>query len=172
MPDDIEVSRIPAWFRILLVAILILGGLHGAGLTASILIQPESLSFGNAVVWACMLLAYLVAAAVGFLYWRRPNEVRAVMWTLAVQVPWISIPGLVYKFSVSGYLVLAFVANHKAEKYLAGFNANFNLGSFCEIRLLQNAPIELGVNIVPLVALVFLQRLGRLECERQPVTAA
>jgi hypothetical protein len=80
------------------------------------------------------------------------------MWALAIQIPWISLPGLVYKFSAGLYVSVAFIAKHYADKYSAGLNSGFNLGSSCEVRLLQNAPIELGVNVTALVALFLLSR--------------
>jgi len=76
----------------------------------------------------------------------------------AIQIPWISMPGFVYKFSAGFYFVGAFVAQHLGDKYSAGLNWNFNLGSSCELRLLQNAPVEVGVNIAALAALFLLKR--------------
>ncbi len=55
----------------------------------------------------------------------------------------------------------AFVANDTAGKYSAGVSTNFNLGSAWELRFLQNAPFALGVNLIPLGALLFLNRLTR-----------
>jgi len=67
-------------------------------------------------------------------------------------------PGLVYKFSAGFYVAVALVAKHLDDKYSAGLNWNFSLGSSCELRFLQNASVEVGVNIAALAVLFLLRR--------------
>jgi len=76
-------------------------------------------------------------------------------------------PGLVYKFSAGLYVAVAFVAKHVGDRYSAGLTGNFNLGSSYELRLLQDAPVEVGVNIAALAAL-FLLRRANVPTSRNP----
>jgi hypothetical protein len=106
-----------------------------------------------------MLIAYTYVTAAAVIFWRQPNRTRPLIWALAIQIPWISLPGIIYKFSVGLYAPVAFIAKHDAPRYSAGFSWRFNLGSSCEFGLFQMAPIELGVNMVALALLFLLKNL-------------
>ena len=151
-------SQVRAWLRFTLLAVTVLGGLHGIVICLQVLFSPSSQGFGASVLFSVFLAAYIYVTATGVIFWRQPNQTRPLMWALAIQIPWISLPGFVYKFSAGLYVAVAFIAKHEGDKYSAGLNGNFNLGSSCEFRLLQNAPIELGVNVAALAALFLLSK--------------
>jgi len=149
-------SHARAWFRCTLLAVTVLGGLHGIVLSLRALFSPSSQ--GTSVFFSAILIAYIYVTAAGVIFWRQPNKTRPLMCALAIQIPWISLPGLVYKFSAGLYIFVAIIAEHHGDKYSAGLNGKFNLGASCEFRLLQNAPMELGVTVAALAALFLLSR--------------
>lgn len=149
----VPMSKIPAWFSFTLLALTVLGGLHGIVISIQALFSPSA-----SIFFIAILIAYIYVTATGVIFWRQPSQTRPLMWALSIQIPWISLPGFVYKFSAGLFVSVAFVAKHEGDKYSAGFAGNFNLGSSCEFRFLQNAPIELGVNLVALAALLLLSR--------------
>jgi len=147
-----------AWVRFVLAAVTVLGGMHGTALSLRALFTASSQGFTAAVLCAAILIAYTYVTAAGVIFWRQPNRTRPFIWARAIQIPWISLPGFVYKFSAGLYVSAAFIAKHHADKYSAGLNGSFNLGSSCEFRLFQMAPIELGVNVAALAAMLLLNK--------------
>jgi hypothetical protein len=154
-------ERTPIWFRYTLLALTILGGGAGIVLTLVACLRSELGGIGAWIVVGCAITAYFFVAAAGVAYWRHPNSFGPLRWALAIQIPWVSLPGLVYKFAAGISLSLGFIINHTDGKYSAGLHADWSLGSSWEFRLLQNAPWAVGVNIAPLAALYFLQKLTR-----------
>lgn len=152
-------SKGRAWIRFALLALTILGGLQGIVICLQGLFSPDSQGFGTSVLISAFLMAYIFVAAAGAVFWRRPNQTKPLKWALAIQIPWISLPGLVYKFSAGLYLSGALIARHQADKYSAGFHWAFQLGSSFELRLLQDTQIEVGVNVAALAALLLLTRV-------------
>jgi hypothetical protein len=106
-----------------------------------------------------MAAAYAFVTVAGIIFWRQPQRLRPLRWALGLQIPWISNPGVVYQFAAGLYGMVAFVASKTGDRYSAGFTTKFNLGSSCELRLFQDAPFVLGINLVPLGALLLLNRL-------------
>lgn len=146
------------WLRFTLLAVTVLGGLHGIVISLQALLSTDPRGFGASVFFGFFLIAYIYVTAAGVILWRQPKQIRPLIWALAIQIPRISMPGFVYKFSVGFYVAVALVAKHLGDKYSAGLNWNFSLGSSCEVRLLQNAPVEAGVNIAALAALYLVRR--------------
>lgn len=109
----------------------------------------------------------------GLVFWRHSNRVRPLFWAQVFQVPWISLPGLVYKFAVGLTSSIAVVFTHTpsdaGDKYSAGFATHWSLGSSWELFLFRMAPLEVGVNVVPLAVLLLLHNAHRLT--NQPTTA-
>lgn len=163
-------SQIPNWFRFALEALTILGGLHGIAITLVLFFKQDVHGFGTFALLACGLAAYMYVTVAGAIFLQDPKRLRPLFCALAIQIPWISTPGLVYKFAAGLVGSVAFVANHVTDTYSAGFATNWDVGSSWEFRLFQNAPIQLGVNLVALAALVFLRKLGRLT--QRPVSQA
>lgn len=151
--------RIPGWFRFTVLALTIGGGLYGIGTTLWLLPRVHNALLIMLVI--LMTAAYGFVTVAGIIFWRNSEQIEPLNWALSLQIPWISAPGFVYQFASGLYFVIALVASNNAGKYSAGFTANFNFGSSWEFRFLQDAPISLGVNLVPLGALLFLRKLAR-----------
>jgi hypothetical protein len=131
-----------AWYRYALLLLTIIGGLHGLAISLRGFLSTEVPGVGVFVVFAAILIAYLYVIAAGLIYWFQPERIQPLFWAWAIQIPWISLPGIVYKFSVSLYIVVAFITKHHGDKYSAGVNGSFNLGSSWEFRLLQLTPFK------------------------------
>jgi hypothetical protein len=149
---------LPRWFRLVLLSLTILGGLNGIGLTlwlASTVHSPLLLALVG-----CMFAAYAFVTTVGVLFWLRPEKLEPVLIqsVLALQLPWISNSVFVYKFASGMYLVVSVVIT--GGQLTGGFN--FFIGSSCEVRFLQESPLSLGVNLVPLFALILLAKYSRV----------
>src|SRR5438874_1789284 len=99
-----------AWLRLTLLTITVLGGLHGIVISLRVLFSPSPKGFGTSVIFGGILVAYIYVTTAGIIFGRQPNHTQPLMWALAIQVPWISLPGLVYKFSAGLYVAVAFIA--------------------------------------------------------------
>jgi hypothetical protein len=163
----------PAWFRYIVTAMTIVGGLHGICLMFLLIFDANVEGLGNLVLLLCMLAVFVYVTVAGLLFWKRPNEIRLLWWALAIQVPWISLPGFVYKLGVGFVGVVEFVINDTGSATSAGFGTNWDLGSTFTVRFLQKAPVEVGVNATALAALLLLRRYvaGRLR-EASPVISS
>jgi hypothetical protein len=165
-----------AWLRALILATTILGGLHGCVITLHLVFSKNSQGMGVLALSGCMFAAYAYVTATGIIVWRHPNQLRPMLWAQAIQIPSISLPGLVYKFAAGLSGAVCFVLYHTGDKYGAGLSTHWNLGSSCEVRFFQNAPIELGINIVALAVLLILRteyclRMSPSESPRIPAVS-
>ena len=163
-------SQLRAGFRLTLLVVTVLGGLHGVVISLKGLVSASSQGFGEYLLVSILLVVYAYVTTAGVIFWREPNETRPLKWALVIQVPWISLPGLVYKFVAGLHLSIGIIAKHHGDTYSAGLNWSFDIGSLCELRLFQSAPIEIGVNVAALAALFLLNReisatSGRLDTE-------
>lgn len=149
------------WLRVTVLLVTIPGGVFGFVVTLRAILAGNIRGIAAVSLVVCVLLAFAFVTLAGILYWRDPKESTPLMWALAIQIPWVSLPGIVYKFVVGAYGFVGLVVTHNSENYSIGFSANGSLGSLFEIRILQNANIELGVNAVALALLLLLRRFGR-----------
>jgi hypothetical protein len=151
-------SQVRAGFRFTLLVVTVLGGLQGVVISLKGLVSASSQGFGKYLLVSILLVVYAYVTTAGVIFWKDPNETRPLKWALAIQIPWISLPGFVYKFVAGLHVFIGFIAEHHGDRYSAGLNWKFNLGSSCEFRLFQGAPIEIGVNVAAFAALFFLNR--------------
>ncbi len=173
-----------AVFRFLVLATTILGGLHGVVVTLRMFFTDGSQGVFVDLVLAAMLAVYLYVIAAGLIFWRHPNRVRPLSWAQVIQIPSISLPGLVYKCAVGLTSVVAVVFTHldseAGDKYSVGFSANWSLGSSWEVYIFKMVALEVGVNVVPLVILLLLRNVHRLtnqtgaapSADSRPISAA
>jgi len=156
-------SQVLALLRFLVLAITILGGLHGTIVTFPLFFSDHAQGVVVYLLIACMLSAYAYVTVAGLVFWRYPDRIRPLFWAEFIQVPWISVPGLVYKFAVGSTAAVAFVFTHTDDKYSAGLETKFRLGSSWKVYLFRNAPVELGVSLIPVAVLLLLRNLHRLK---------
>lgn len=151
--------KVPTWFRVTLLIATILGGSHGATNAASLLLQVRGVS--TFLLVSFIFTAYVLVVVAGLVFWKYPHQIRPLFWALAAQVPWISLPGFVYKFAAGLNVCVSLIASRIDHKYSAGFHTGFNVGSFFEIRFFQDANIEVGVNVAAFVAVLLLAKIAR-----------
>ena len=154
-------SRLRALLRFLTLSVIILGGLHGLVITFPLVFSENVRGVVTFVLWGCMLAGYSYVTIAALIFWLRPNRFRPLFWAQVIQVPWISLPGIVYKFAVGFSGAVAFIFSHTGEKYEAGYEAHFRLGSSCKLSFLENAPLELGLNLGALGVLYLLREIHR-----------
>jgi hypothetical protein len=164
-------AQVLVLFRFLVVASTILGGLHGIIVTIPLFFRNDERGFIAYLLIACMLTAYAYVAAAGLIFWRSPNRTRPLFWAQIIQVPWISLPGLVYKFAVGATASLAFAFSNTGDKLTAGLETNFRLGSSWKLNLFRNATVGLGVNLIPVAVLLLVRYLDRLTRKLQTLAA-
>ena len=150
-------AQMRAWLRLTLIGTTVVGGLLGIAVTLRAFFRSEP-GFGTFGLLGCALLGLVYITAAGLLYWRDPKQVGPLTWALAIQIPWISMPGFVYKFAAGAVGSVALVATHEGDTYSAGFDTNWHTGLWFELRFLQDAQLELGVNVAALVLLVLLRK--------------
>jgi hypothetical protein len=150
-------AQMRAWLRLTLIGTTVVGGLLGVAVTLRAFVRSEP-GFGTFGLLGCALLGLVYITAAGLLYWRDPKQVGPLTWALAIQIPWISIPGFVYKFAAGAVGSIAVVATKEGDKLSAGLHTYWHAGSSFELRFLQDAQWELGVNAAALLLLVLLQR--------------
>jgi hypothetical protein len=150
-------AQMRGWLRLTLVGTTVVGGLLGIAVTLRAFFRSEP-GFGTFALLGCALLGFVYITAAGVLYWRNPRQVQPLTWALAIQVPWISLPGFVYKFAAGAVGSIALVATKEGDTLSAGLHTYWHAGSSFELRFLQDAQWELGVNAAALLLLVLLQR--------------
>jgi hypothetical protein len=169
-------AQMRTWLRFTLISMTVVGGLYGAAMTLLAFFRADAPGFGVSVLFGCILLGFVYVTAAGLLDWRKPRQVRPLIWALAIQIPWVSMPGLVYKFAAGFLWAITLYATQKSGKYSSGFNIRFKVGSTSELRFLQDAPLELGVNVAALALLVLLRKSTRLAANtveaQSPITDA
>lgn len=153
---------LPRSIRIILVIQLVLGGLAGFGASVAGLFSSRvhGIVLTATVTFAAVLYAAVFLA--GLALWHKPTELRPVLWGCAAQIPWVSLPGIVYKFVILWHWTFTVVLNHAANESSLAAKTNFSvLTSFLEWRVLGDADVAVGVNLYALAMFLYLrQRLA------------
>ncbi len=155
--------------RFIVLSAAILGGLQGIVITLRLFFRDGSQGSLAFFLLGWVLIGYAFVTVAGLVFWRQPKRIRPMRWAQAIQVPWISMPGVVYKFAAGLTGAVAFVFSHTGEKYAAGYETSWKLGSSCKLSLLLNAPLELGINVAPLAVLFLLREIQREASRERPV---
>src|ERR1043165_1168712 len=102
-------TPIPRWLRYTVLAMTILGGLHGISLLFLAIFEPSVQGVGNLLLLVGMLAVFVYVTVAGVFFWIRPGETRLLWWAFVIQVPHISLPGFVYNLGVGFVGTVAFV---------------------------------------------------------------
>ena len=150
-------------FRFLILSVTILGGLHGIAITIPLFFREDSQGIVTYFLLTCMLAVYAYITVSALFFWRHTNQSRPLWWALVVQIPRISLQGVVYRLAVGLNGAVALVFSHTGDKYTTGYETKWSVGSSWEISVFRNAPVELGINIVALGLLLLLYQIDHLE---------
>src|SRR5689334_8995854 len=95
------------WLRLALITMTVGGGFTGIVLTLGLLFHSEDPGLLHLVLIIVFLALYIFVVASGLLFVCDPQRTRPLLAALAVQVPWISTPLIVYKFAAGLHTVVA-----------------------------------------------------------------
>jgi len=94
------------WLRLTLITMTVGGGFAGVILTIQSLLDSGSRGPVHLVLLAGFLALYAFVTACGLLFVHDPSRLRPLLVALAIQIPWVSTPLVVYKFAAGSHVVL------------------------------------------------------------------
>ena len=102
------------------------------------------------------LLLYAGILVAGLIFVHNPRCTTPILVAMAIQIPWVSSPLLLYQFSTGLKFVLSLSTPSQSDRF--GLNSGFELylGSTFKFDFAHDHPWGVGVNLVPLVLLIFL----------------
>ena len=135
-------------FRLTLVTMTVGGGFAGIAMTLPMIFSTENRSAAVIFLMGIILALYAFVVASGLIYVQNPQRTGPLIVAFLLQVPWISSPLLVYKFTAGFQITAALIGGHP--------NGGFRIGSDFLISLLRPLPWGAGVNLVALAILFLL----------------
>jgi|HubBroStandDraft_1064217.scaffolds.fasta_scaffold81906_2 hypothetical protein len=149
-----RVRSIKTWLRLTLVTMTIGGGFTGVVVTSQAFSNAEGHGPAHLVLMSGFLALYAFVTASGLFFVWDARCIRPVLAALAIQVPWISTPVIVYKFAAGSHAVLTVGSPEEAGNFGLRFGAEAMLGSIFRFELFQEAHWSIGVNFAALLLLV------------------
>ena len=150
------------WLRLTLITITIGGGFHGSVLTFQSLFDSLGQKPLILIIKAIFLSLYAYVTISGLLFVNNPQRTRPLLAALAIQIPWISSPVIVYKFATALQAVLSIGSPEKAGYFGLRLGSEFFLGSSWQFALLQENPWRIGINVFALLLFMLLWRSRRI----------
>jgi len=146
------------WLRLTIVTMTVGGGFSGMALTSQFFLHPTGYQAQSAMM-ASLFALYAFVFVSGLLLVQNPQKTRLLIVALALQIPCILSPIIVYRFA-SGASVVLGVGTVEGT---SGFklDASAGLGSNLEFNLMQGHRWSIGINFVALAILVLLLRSVR-----------
>ena len=141
------------WLRLTLITATVGGGFTGIAVTFQALLDPRNQSPLLLMGFFLALFTYVTVS--GLIFVQNPERKRPLIAALAIQIPWISSPFVVYEFAAGCRAVLSL---RMPEQVGLPIDTYIPLGSGWRFFLLQSNPWSIGINIFPLVILVSLLR--------------
>jgi len=89
------------WLRLTIITMTVGGGFSGVALTSQVLVHSTVLWPNNLVI-ASFLVLYALVLASGLLFVQNPRNTRLIIVALAIQVPCLLSPIVVYRFASGG----------------------------------------------------------------------
>jgi hypothetical protein len=159
------------WLRLTLITMTVGGGFLGV-----VVITPRLFTWGNDgfqlsfAIFLVFLGLYVFVVASGLVFVADPRKTQLLVWALAMQIPWVSSPLLIYRMAAGAYVTVT--AGQTEDSGRIGFHLFWTLGSNFQCYLLkQAAPWSLGVNFVALALLILLVRSREREASAGPLAA-
>ena len=146
------------WLRLTIITMTVGGGFSGVALTSQVLVHSTVLWPNNLVI-ATFLALYAFVLVSGLLFVQNPKNSRLIIVALAIQVPCLLSPKVVYRFASGGSIVLGIGTAQGTSGVKLDADAGF--GSNFAFELLKDRRWSLGVNMVALAILVVLLRAIR-----------
>jgi hypothetical protein len=147
------VSAMRTWLRLTLVTVTVGGGFTGVALMLQSLLTagghpPQPMA--NYVLMSVFFALFAFVTVSGLVFVHDARRIKPLIVALGIQVPWVSSPLLVYKFT-AGFETCVAVG------IIGNFYGGFQLGSNYQFSYFQwQSPWGVGVNLFALAILVLL----------------
>jgi hypothetical protein len=146
------------WLRTILILVSVGGGFAGVLLTLSTLLHSTNgvMSYIQAGVF---LGLFIFVTTSGILFALDVRRTRLLLISLAIQIPWISTPVIVYKFATGVYAALMLGNVTKAGRVGVRVWTETRLGSIFRFSWLSPVnPWGIGINCAALLLFLLLWR--------------
>jgi hypothetical protein len=161
------------WLRLALVTVTVGGGFTLCTLSVGMLVQMGQNRQLAAVLVLIMIACSVFVTASGLAFVYDPRRVLAVKVALALQIPYISSPLLVYKLICgAGFYTVVCLAPIDDLAILFGhIGIRFQFGGYWSLAFWEGHPVGVGVNWVAVFLFVTLRRSMRAASPRALPTA-
>jgi hypothetical protein len=154
-----------AWLRLALVTTTVGGGFAGVVFNTVAIraaFQGQRLIAWPTIVFFLILNIYVTAS--GLIFVQYPHKTRPLLVALAIQIPRIWSPFLVYGFSTGLQFALGVIASttETGGRAITLDWTGVNFGTFGMFGMFHEQPLGLGVNFWALLMLVLLLRSVRM----------
>lgn len=150
------------WLRLLLVTATVGGGFSGILLTSNLLG-----SGGHGALQILILLLFMAMYAFvtvsGLMLVHDESRIWPVSTALALQIPWVSTPVMVYQFASGMHAAITLGTPEDSDRIGIHLGCNFLFGTHFQFRLgpYHETPSAFGVNAVALALFILLLRSRR-----------
>src|ERR1700676_2445329 len=143
------------WLRLTLVTMCVGGGFTGFAITLQSLLSSRTSPPFSLLLFAVSLALFASVTGSGLIFVCNPLRIRPIVAALAVQIPWVSSPLIVYKFA-AGFHAVVGIGIADGGKLQVGAESLF--GSGWTVALLQVNPFNLGINVGAVAMLILLRK--------------
>ena len=149
------------WLRLTLITVTVGGGFTGSVLTFQSLIGSRSQKPLILLVISVFFALNVCVTVCGLMFVHDPGRTRPILVALAVQIPWISSPLVVYKFSTGFNAVLSLGSPERAGDFAFQLGWASFLGRSWKFALFEGNEWRIGINVFALVIFILLWKSVR-----------
>lgn len=148
------------WLRLTLVTATVGGGFTLFTLSLGMLLQiGQSRQTAAVLIWIMIACCIFITVS-GLVFVYDPRRIRLVQVALALQIPYISCPLLVYKLicGAGAYTVVCLPPVDDLAVVFGHIGIKFQLGGFWSLAYWEEHPFGIGVNWVAVFLFLMLRR--------------
>jgi len=161
------------WLRLTLITMTIGGGFTGILVTYASLFHSTDHRIVYYMLMTGFLGLYGFVTASGLLFVHDSRRIRPLIAALTIQIPWISTPLFVYKFTAGFYAVATIGGPREAGNVGLYFGGESLLGNTFRFAFNQEIPSDIGINLWALLLVILIWRSVRTpETASQPTITA
>lgn len=165
--QDYTVGIMKLWLRVILILASVGGGFTGAVMTLDIFLHSAH-GVVNHIFVTVFLALFIFVTASGVLFSLDYRRARLLLISLAIQIPWISTPVIVYKFATGIYAALTLGNVAGTGRIGIRFWTEMRLGSTFRFSWWSDVnPWGIGINWVALLLFLLLWRFMRGSTSRK-----
>jgi hypothetical protein len=137
------------WLRLTLVVMTVGGGFTGAAMTLQFLFPSHPQPVSTTIIVSVFLLINLFILTAGLIFVQNSRITDPLVAALALQIPVLSSPLILYEFGVGLYLSVGISGTHLF--YLLRFGMQW------QFWIMHQSPWGFGVNLVPAFLVVAIK---------------